>query len=272
MSEAVEQVNQQVPQPTPEEQAAIQRYRESTGQAEPASVVDTEYNEDGTEKEELIGGKFKSQEDLLNAYKELEKKMSQAPSDKPQETPTEPEGDLQERVEEASANGKLDIGKYGNEIANNGSLSEASYKELEGYGFSKQDVDNYIRGQQLLAENFTNSIYSKAGGQEQYTALVTWAAESMPQATIDEYNNALATQNTDKVIQLVEYMSYKYKEAGNVPPRRLEGDSESYGGVKPFADKNEWQKAQTNRLYGKDRKYTEMVDKRYLTSRKKGIL
>lgn len=257
------------PQNTPEEQAAIQRYRESTGQAEAPSEADN-YNEDGTLKEELIAGKFKSQDELLKAYQELEKKLSQ-----PKEEPKQPEAsqeNLQEKVDEATASGKLDLNKYGNEIVSNGGLSEASYKELEGFGFSKQDVDNYIKGQQLLGQSFTNSIYEKAGGQEQYTELVTWAADSMPQSLIEEYNYALSTQNTDKVIQLVEYMKYKYSEAGVTPPRRLEGDAESYGGVKPFADKNEWQKAQTNRLYGKDKKYTEMVDKRYLTSRKRGIL
>jgi hypothetical protein len=42
--------------------------------------------------------------------------------------------------------------------------------------------------------------------------------------------------------------------------------------MQPFADKNQWQLAQQNRLYGKDAKYTNMVDKRFLASRKRGIL
>ena len=57
------------------EQEAIARYRESQqSQEERESGMPEGYNDDGTPKEEMIGGKFKSQEDLLNAYQELEKK------------------------------------------------------------------------------------------------------------------------------------------------------------------------------------------------------
>jgi len=117
----------------------------------------------------------------------------------------------------------------------------------------------------------TSKVYEKAGGQEQYTALITWAAENADPAVVTEYNAALASMDEGRITRNLEYMKYKMNESIPADTRRLEGDSPSTG-LQPFSDKNEWQKAQTNRLYGKDRNYTAMVDKRYLTSRKKGIL
>jgi len=66
-------------------------------------------------------------------------------------------------------------------------------------------------------------------------------------------------------------MKLKYDTSAPKQTRRLEGDAGA-SGLQPFADKNEWQKAATNRLYGKDAKYTKMVDSRYLAARKRGIL
>ena len=73
---------------TPEQQAieaeAIARLE--GGQTDSLS----NYNEDGTEKQELLLGKFKTQEDLVKAYKELESKLGQ-PKAEPETTKVEPE-------------------------------------------------------------------------------------------------------------------------------------------------------------------------------------
>ena len=247
----------------PEEQEAINRYRESQkSQAEKEAGLPEGYNEDGTETEELIDGKFKSQEDLLKAYKELEKKMSQPEQPKQEETPTEV----------VNGQGKtVDVTKFENEFRDNGSLSEGSYKELEKLGFSKRQVDQYIQGQTHYGNMLRSQILESAGGEEAYTELVQWASANMDKNTIEEYNQALADSDVDRIHKNLEYMKLKKGQATPSKPRRIEGDSPAVG-LQPFTDKNEWQKAATNRLYGKDPKYTNMVDQRYLVSRKRGIL
>lgn len=261
MEEQVQQAEQQVV-----EQEAIERYRETQkSQEELANEVPEGYNPDGTPKEEApILGKFKSQEDLVKAYQELEKKLGQ-----PKETP---QPQTEQKQEEVVVSG-VNVTKYNTELVETGSLSDASYKELEKVGFTRTDVDRYIAGQKALAEQFTSTIYNLAGGQEGYTSLVSWASDNMPEATIQEYNTALANGDTTKVSQLLEYMSFKKGNTAPSAPRRLEGQATAdTGGIQPFQDKTEWYKATGNRLYGKDIKYTNMVDRRYLASRQKGLL
>ena len=250
----------------PEEQEAIARYKESQqSQEERAAGMPEGYNEDGTEQEELIAGKFKSQEDLLSAYNELQKKLGQPKEEAPQATTEETEATTPTNTP------SMDVSKYEQEVVDNGSLSDNSYKELEKVGFSKAQVDAYIQGQQAYAVSVRDTIYNSVGGQESYVDVVNWASDNMPQDVIKEYNEAVDSLNQDKVLRTLEYMKLKYDTAAPRQTRRLEGDTGA-SGLQPFADKNEWQKAATNRLYGKDAKYTKMVDNRYLAARKRGIL
>lgn len=267
------EVVEQTPQPQLSEreqieQEALARYKESQLTAdERAEGVPEGFNEDGTPQEELIDGKFKSQEDLLKAYKELEKKMSQ-PNEQKEPEPTTSTTENEEPTNTSPVN----VEKYGQEFVENGSLSEKSYGELEKLGFSKQDVDTYIATRQQMGEQFSESIYSRAGGQEGYQELITWASENLSPDMINEYNTALNRLDSKRASELVDFMAYKKGGTQPQQPRRLEGTGDGTSGVQPFNDKNDWQRAMTNRLYGKDPKYTKMVDARYLTSRRKGIL
>lgn len=224
------------------------------------------YDEDGiaiADKEpEPILGKFKSQEELIKAYTELEKKLGQP---KEETTPTP-------KQEEVVVEG-VNVSKYDTEYRTNGSLSDKSYQELAKLGFSKNDVNRYIEGQNALIEKFTSNIYNKAGGEEAYTELVQWASVNLPQSTIEEYNTALQSGDINKINQLIEYAQLKRGNSGDKQPNRVEGTSLSDGGgLKPFANKAEWQQATANRLYGKDVKYTTMIDKRFLLARQKGFI
>lgn len=269
--EATEQVNVEQQQV---EQEAINRYNQSQQDIQEHVSGQTDeipegYNADGTPKEELIAGKFRSQEDLLKAYQELEKKLGsgQTQTETPA-TPTEPK--VEETAEQPTEAEVKQFSKYHEEFTANGSLSEDSYKALEKQGFTKQDVDAYIEGQKALASQFTSKVYELTGGESNYTELVTWASTNIDAGTINDYNEALQKGDTDKVLRLVEYMNLK---RGTTPsePTRIEGmSSEDTGGLKPFSDKVEWQRATANKLYGRDPKYTNMVDKRYLSALAKG--
>lgn len=169
----------------------------------------------------------------------------------------------------------FDVNKYHQELASNGNLSDKSYAELEKYGFTKNDVDIYINGQRDIAEAFATSLFSIAGGEQEYTQLIDWASQNMDRETISKYIKAVETNDRTTVKSLVEFV--KFKRDGNagtqeIKPQRLNGNSDSYGGVAPFTSKADWYQATSNRLYGKDAKYTKMVENRYLASRKSGSI
>lgn len=252
----------------PEEQEAISRYRESQqSQEERGQGMPEGYNDDGTPQEELIAGKFKSQEDLLTAYQELEKKMGQ-PKEEPQVDSAEAQDS---QTEEPAAEGSFSPTKYEQEFVANGGLSDDSYAELQKAGFSREQVDAYIRGQQAYASNIQTDIYSSVGGQESYVELINWASDNIEPETIKDYNDAVDSMDVARMKRTLEYMNLKRGQSAPREARRLEGNAPA-GGVQPYSNKNEWQRDMTNRLYGKDAKYTNMVDQRYLAARKKGIL
>jgi hypothetical protein len=93
----------------------------------------------------------------------------------------------------------------------------------------------------------------------------------MDPAAIKEYNDAVDSMDQPRIMRALEYMNLKYGQNQPREARRLEGDAPA-GGIQPYANKNDWQKDMTSRLYGKDPKFTNMVDQRYLAARKKGIL
>jgi len=267
--EQVEEVASEAPVSSPEQQsddAALARYQESQKTVEEKEEgLPDGYNADGTPEGDLIAGKFKSQEDLLTAYQELEKKLGQ-----PKEEAAPEVAEVAE-VTEVSGDVPFSTVKYEEEIGANGQLSDESYTELDGLGFSRQQVDRYIQGQTSYAESVRSEVFDSVGGEAEYGDLVQWAATNMPADMIQEYNTSVENLDQTKALRTLEYMKFKRDQAVGTAPRRLEGDAPA-SGLQPFVDKNEWQRAQTNRLYGKDAKYTNMVDARYLAARKRNIL
>jgi hypothetical protein len=67
-------------------------------------------------------------------------------------------------------------------------------------------------------------------------------------------------------------MSLKRGDVTRQPNRVTGSGDNDVGGLKAFTDKGEWMEATSNRLYGRDKKYTDMVDGRYLKSKSKGTI
>lgn len=169
--------------------------------------------------------------------------------------------------------GSFNVRKFEAEYATTGKLSEASYNELAKLGFSKRDVDIYVNGQKEIARNFTNTLYEKVGGEQAYAELVQWSASNLDKATIERYNEAVSNNDRETIMSLVEFA--KFKKEGtttNTKPNRINGDSSDVPAFAPFKDKTEWQRATSNKNYGKDIKYTNMVDNRYLVARRQGLI
>lgn len=277
------------PSLTPEQQQvqeqALARHQESQETAREqatgvAEGVPEGYNQDGTPKEELILGKFKTQEDLIKAYQEAERKITTN-----EETPKETNNDItidnssNEEVKEEKVEPKglsqEDFNGYYQEFIDNGTLSEETYKNLEKQGLPKDVVDAYISGQQAITDNARQQVQQVVGGQEAYTELIEWAKESLTDIQKEDFNSKVTSGNIEAAKEAANYLVYLRQQAvGNTNPTRIQG--ESYSGnpnaLKAFSDRNEYGKAVANRLYGKDAKYTNMVDKRYLESKKQGTI
>lgn len=189
-----------------------------------AKAEQLEQNNDPS-RPDWLPEKFKSVEDMAQAYSELEKKMSSK-----EEQPTEevnepaPDTDATEVVDVLDKAG-LDFDVFQQEYNENGGLSEDAYNALAEAGFSKSLVDSWIAGQEALAQDMTQSVYQTVGGQEQYAEMVQWAAQNLPPAEVEAFNQAVETGDANIVSFAVQGLHARYRSEAGVTPKLVQGEA-----------------------------------------------
>lgn len=171
----------------------------------------------------LIAGKFKSQEDLLKAYNELQAKLGQdtpETTEEPTEEPTEPsegESDIEEEVSEASAV----VSRASEAYLSKGELTEESIEELsklDSKDLIKAYMTQYAANQkaaqtQAVTADAEKSILDSVGGKDSYQEMVSWAANNLDPAEVESYNQVTNSGNVAAIKFAVEALSNRYKNA-----------------------------------------------------------
>lgn len=179
-------------------------------------------------EENLLAGKYKTTEDLEKAYVELQKKLGQPRS----ETEGEPEGKPAEdpKAEPADADkaaaekAGIDTASLEKEFAENGTLTEESYKKLEEAGIPKEMVDGYIQGRQATADLATFKAYETAGGKEAFESMVQWAGQNFSEEQAKAFNDGVMG-SVEAVTEAVSNLKAAYVEANGQEPKLLKGDN-----------------------------------------------
>ena len=173
------------------------------------------------ENPELIGGKFKSQDDLLKAYEELQKKMSsgETSEEEVEEAPAEeaPEAESEEEVSAAESA----ISRASEAYAKDGKLSEESLEELsklDSKELIQAYVSSYTKNQaaaqsQAVDEAGQKAILDSVGGEQAYGEMVAWAGSNLSSEEIAAYNEVTTSGNTAAIKFAVEALSNRYKAA-----------------------------------------------------------
>ena len=167
-----------------EEVKETQEYQEQMiKKADDANNVATTETAPTTEpvKEELILGKFKSQEDLIKSYQELERKQSEAPKE--------------ETKLEADKPVSFDFSSAEKEFEENGELSENTIQSLEKAGLPKSYIDNYLAGLDAVAQKFEQQAFDSTGGEENYKRMTDWVTENLPESEIQQFNDSIGQDN-----------------------------------------------------------------------------
>ena len=211
---------------TPEQQAAETSALEQGQVLADAAEADrnARFDQLSNEQEDvaLIGGKFKSQEDLLKAYNELQKKMgsgereeSEEPSEEPVEATEEVEEEVQEVVTPEAISRASEI------YAKEGKLTEESIAELSQMD-SRELIEAYVNfysqsQQEVVAQEIAAdqaaAVKQIAGGEEGYTQLMGWAAENLDASEIDAFNSVADSGNVAALRFAVEALSVRQKSA-----------------------------------------------------------
>lgn len=238
----------------------------STPEAQPP--VDYNAPETPSVEPSLIAGKFKTQDDLIAAYKALESKLGK---------PTEPTLPTTSQTVETSVDPALAIPDAfdpanptyvpglsaqqvmelaNKEFAANKTLSDSAYSALAAQGISKEMVSAYIAGQQATAQSQLDAAMATVGGKDKYQTITAWAANNMSDAEIAEYNAAVADPKTRALA--MKALQGQYIAANGTAPGSLIA-----GGTAPvaaaFASKAEMVAAMKDPRYAKDPAYRDSV-------------
>ena len=223
--------------------------------------------EETTERPEWLPEKFKSAEDMAQAYAELEKRMGQGT--KEVEETEQPEEQQEEQTddnkEEASDYNEAVVEASKEFFENDGKLSEDTYKKLEGIGLPRDLVDSYAAGQQALLQSEEAQIKGVAG--DNYDAMAEWANEHLPQEEIDAFDEAVTSGTISQAKLAVQGLYARYQNAtGATQPKLVQG-AVSGSSTMPFKSMQELARAQSDPRYRSgDKAYHQEIDRRLAVS------
>ena len=206
----------------------------------------------------LLAGKYKTQADLEKGYLELQKRFSATPVPKaasvvapvvkppvvakpavaapvvvpPVVDPNAPVVEVPPVVaapevaaaEEMVAAAGLDFTAMSTEFATNGVLSEETLTALEGGGIPRVMVDQFIAGQQAIADRGRTEIVSITGGEEGYGKLMTWASKSLDAPAIAAYNAAVNGSDMDATRLAVTGLKARMEASEGLEPSLVTAD------------------------------------------------
>lgn len=217
-----------------------------------------EANAPGTRPEGLPEN-FNSVEDLANAHKEAQRKITElsqgGSTDGGQEAQPEGQAAAEGEGGEGEAAEGLKIGQeetsgfdvqtYYKEFAEKGELSEDSYKALADNGYPKDLVDQFIAGQKAQASVAEADVLKVFGGRKGYDAAVKWAQAEAAKKDgtitpewVENYNAAVESGDMARVNFAVQGLKALSAAALDQHGELVSGGAEA-SGAEPFRSMEE---------------------------------
>ena len=170
--------------------------------------------------EELIGGKFKSADDLLQAYQELEKKLGS-----------------QERTEE---------------------VPQDTQYESEDQDVQAGDLVGGVE-QQPLSEADENSIIESIGGDQGLETLSQWAKDNLDPSEIQVYNKEVNSGDFTRARNALQSMYFAMQQQEGYEPSLIDGRL-SNRSTDVYRSVQEVEAAMNDPRYLNDTAYTKDVE------------
>jgi len=192
-----------------------------TLEEEAAKIEDKEQSQD---RPEWLPDKFKSPEDLAQAYNSLETRLGKSSEEEANEDLPPTEKSTEETPTQNDAISDASV-----EFFESGSLTDDTYAKLQEVGLSKELVDSYIEGQSALQQSGEEALLSSVGGRESYEKISDWASENMSDKQLSAYNQALENGSDEQAALAIDWLKGKYEEANGVSPALSQGKTAGSG-------------------------------------------
>tara|TARA_R100001509_G_scaffold146711_2_gene103806 strand:- start:732 stop:1523 length:792 start_codon:yes stop_codon:yes gene_type:complete len=225
----------------------------------------------------LYAGKFKTVEDMVSSYKELEGKLGAIDESKAEDQPeesTEETSDEEYNPSEIYGDGLasvleevgIDPQVISKTFEDTGTITEDDYSKLGEAGFSKQVIDTYLNGlggntgtpAADIQQSQLEDIQSVVGGEEGYAKLREWTQKNVPDATLKAFDSILDTQDPTMIKVAVQGFAAQMRASEGYEPQLINGRTPA-SQTNTFKTQAEITKAMSDPRYGKDEAYTLSV-------------
>jgi hypothetical protein len=217
------------------------------------------------QQNQLLAGKYKTAQDLEQAYIELQKKLGSQDTQ-----PEEQDQDEQAPEETTEADEGVEfIGTLDSEFSESGELSAETLEKLSSME-SKDLVDAYFRYQDQLGpqqpvgremtDQEVDQIYNSVGGQQQYQQMTQWAADNLDADTVQAFDNVIDTGNVAAINLALRGLQSQYNDSVGYENNMLQGKPAQ--SVNGFRSQAEVVRAMNDPRYDRDPAYRqEVMDK-----------
>jgi hypothetical protein len=230
---------------------------------------------------ELLAGTYKSVQDLEQAYKELQAKLSRGETIEPEasdeeeveaEEPESPAGSAREiygdliggKLDEAG----IDFGDMNTRWQKSGTLESEDYDQLAEAGFSRDMVDAYLSGLQYKAAQDTalttkevTSIKASLGGEAEYNKMIEWAGSTLSPDEVEGFNQIINTQPMSAVKMAISGLHARYTAAEGREPKLIGGRAPK-GNTDKFESTAQLVAAMSDPKYSTDPAYQRKVQEK----------
>lgn len=226
--------------------------------------------EEQAQEPELILGKFKSNDDLEKAYKELEKKFHEKSNVKGRdegasEEEEKPAEENPEQASEASTESveapEGAVNEAFKSLEDAGELTEDVIEAFNKAGISKELIEHYQELAQFKQEHELKSIMSEVGSEEDYNSLMTWAANNLEQKEIDMFNSIVDKGSPDDIRLAVKNL--QAKQGGNTPAQETQPElvkADAIASIEAgYSSQSEMLNDMADERYATDEKFREAV-------------
>lgn len=237
----------------------------------PAEVTEqqaeTELPQEENDRPPWLPEKFKSAEDMAQAYSELEKKLGQAPKEdqaEGEQSEAEAENQEEQSEENVSETAKALWEAQQEFYKNDFELTEETFDTLEKAGVPRAIVEDYINKSRDAVANEEAQIKGIANGQ--YDAMAEWANENLPQEEIDAFDEAVTGGTVQQAKLAVQGLYARYQNATGSSPKLTQGNVVG-SATMPFKSMQELSRAIADPRYkSNDKAYHEEIDRRLAVS------
>jgi hypothetical protein len=217
---------------------------------------------DGTEEPERpswLPEKFLSPEAMATAYHELEHRLGETPND---ETPAPAEPEANEGAPFGGAFWEEAAKSY----AETGGITEDQLKTMTAAGIPQEMVDTYMTGLQAIIAQQEAEVMTSVGGQEEYSAMMDWAAKTLSPEDQATHNRAVDAGDAEAAKMAIRGLHAQYKQATAGGPNMVTANAPKFGGLEPFEDRSQVTAAIRDHRYKTSPAYRAEVEQRLAVS------